>query len=85
MGIREKKKKESVLVQSCATGDSLRQLGLERQFECKRKPLRKKKKKTTCCVSLCVCVCTYACVTCALLWVSECFYFGVYSVCVKRR
>lgn len=57
MGIREKKKKESVLVQSCATGDSLRQLGLERQFECKRKPLRKKKKKQHVvfpCVYVCV-------------------------------
>lgn len=57
MGIREKKKKESVLVQSCATGDSLRQLGLERQFECKRKPLRKKNKKQHVvfpCVYVCV-------------------------------
>lgn len=57
MGIREKKKKESVLMQSCATGDSLRQLGLERQFECKRKPLRKEKKKKHVvfpCVYVCV-------------------------------
>lgn len=57
MGIREKKKKESVLMQSCATGDSLRQLGLERQFECKRKPLRKKKKQHV--VFPCVYVCVH--------------------------
>lgn len=54
MGIREKKKKESVLMQSCATGDSLRQLGLERQFECKRKPLRKKKQNNMLCFPVCV-------------------------------
>lgn len=57
MGIREKKKKESVLMQSCATGDSLRQLGLERQFECKRKPLRKKTKQHV--VFPCVYVCVH--------------------------
>lgn len=59
MGIREKKKKESVLMQSCAPGDSLRQLGLERQFECKRKPLRKKQKKPQHVVFPCVYVCVH--------------------------
>lgn len=58
-GNKRKVEEDSVLMQSCATGDSLRQLGLERQFECKRKPLRKKKKKKQHVVFPCVYVCVH--------------------------
>lgn len=85
MGIREKKKKESVLMQSCATGDSLRQLGLERQFECKRKPLRKKQKNPNMlCFPVCMCVYICLCNLCITVGQRMLLFWCLFCVCEKE-